>query len=197
VERHFYWVRTADVPQWYITTPVPATGGKFEEPWMFGEGRPLPDPGFIKAPVRNQGERRTFMFAGVEHVPIVSEAVANVFRTLAPDGVQLFPVTMDGESERYFIVNAVKVIDCIDEANCQEVHHYTEEDPFPEYAGEYRWIYGLRIDSAKTEDARVFRPKRFKTALIVSEEVKDALEKIGNLGVSFECVTGAQGGPDN
>jgi hypothetical protein len=191
MERHFYSVGVADVPQWYITTPVPATGGKFEEPWMFGEGRLLPDPGPVKALVRNQGVKRVFVLAGVESVPIVSEAVANVFRTLAPDEVQLFPVTVEGESEQHFIVNAAKVIDCIDEANCREVHHYAEGDPFPEYAGEYRWIYGLRIDPSKTEGARVFRPKRFKAALIVSEEVKNALERVGSLGVSFERVTGS------
>ncbi|WP_223759006.1 imm11 family protein [Myxococcus sp. RHSTA-1-4] len=182
---------TADVPQWYITTPVPASGGKFEEPWMFGEGRLLPDPGPIKAPVRNQGVRRTFMFAGIERVPIVSEAVANVFRRLAPDDVQLFPVTVEGESAPFFIVNAVKAADCIDEANCEEVHRYDQDDPYPERRGAYRWIYGLRVDPAKTDGARVFRPKRFTTALIVSEDIKDALESVGSLGVSFERVTGS------
>ena len=59
---------------------------------------------------------------------------------------------------------------------CREVQHYAEGDPFPEYEGEYRWIYGLRIDPAKTEGAHVFRPKKFKTAFIVSEEIKAALE---------------------
>jgi hypothetical protein len=42
----------------------------------------------------------------------------------------------------------------------------------------------------KTEGALVFRPLKFKTAFIVSEEVKAALERVGNLGVSFERVTG-------
>lgn len=157
---------------------------------MFGEGRLLPDPGPVKAPVRNQGERRTFMFAGVESVPIINEEVANVFRMLAPDDVQLFPVTVGGESERYFIVNASKTIDCIDEANCREVHRYDQDDPEPARRGAYRWIYGLRIDPAKAEGARVFRLKRFTHALIVSEEVKAALERVGNLGVDFERVTG-------
>lgn len=158
---------------------------------MFGEGVLLAEPGPMMAQVEQPGERRTFVFTGIDRVPIVNEAAANVFRTLAPDDVQLFPVTVEGESERHFIVNAVKVIDCIDEANCREVHHYNPGDPFPEYAGEYRWIYGLRIDAAKTEGARVFRPMRFKTALIVSETIKDALEKVGGLGVSFERVTGS------
>jgi hypothetical protein len=179
----------ADVPQWLVTTPVSVSGGEFDEPWMFGEGRLLPDPGPIKAQVAHPGEKRAFVFSVIEKVPIVSEAVANVFRTLAPEDIQLLPVTVEGVPERYFIVNATKVVDCIDEANCREVHYYTEEDPFPEYAGEYRWIYGMRIDPSKTEGARVFRPKRFKTAFIVSEEIKDALERVGSLGVSFEGVT--------
>lgn len=190
MERRFYSVGIADVPQWLIGTPVLASGAEFDEPWMFGEGRLLPALGPIKAPVRHQGVKRTFVLAAVESVPIVSEAVANVFRTLAPDDVQLFPVAVGGESSPHFIVNAIRVIDCIDEANCREVHHYAEGDPFPEYAGEYRWIYGLRIDPAKTEGARVFRPKRFKAAFIVSEDIKDALERVGSLGVSFERVTG-------
>ncbi|RKH67484.1 hypothetical protein D7V93_02865 [Corallococcus llansteffanensis] len=135
------------------------------------------------------------MFSVIEKVPIISEAVAIVFRTLAPDNVQLFPVSVEGESERYFVVNATKVADCIDEANCREVQHYSEEDLFPEYAGEYRWIYGLRIDPSKADGAHVLRPKKFKTAFVVSEEVRDALERVGNLGVSFERVTAPDRGP--
>jgi hypothetical protein len=190
VERNYYWVNIADVPQWYITTPVPASGGAFEEPWMFGEGHALPDPGPAKARIRNPGQRRTFMFAGVERTPLVSEAVANVFGTRAPDDVELFPVTVEGEAELYFIVNAAKALDCIDEASCREIQHYADDDPFPEYVGQFRWINGLRIDPLKTEGAHVFRLKKFKTAFIVSEDIKTALEGVGNLGVSFERVTG-------
>ncbi|RKH61841.1 hypothetical protein D7W81_23200 [Corallococcus aberystwythensis] len=130
------------------------------------------------------------MFAGVERSPIGTEAAANVFRTHAPNDVQLFPITVEGESARYFIINATKTVDCIDEAKCREVQHHTENDPFPEHAGEYRWIYGLRIDPSKVGGAHVFRPRKFKTAFIVSEEIKAALEAVGNLGVSFERVTG-------
>ncbi|SEU38870.1 hypothetical protein SAMN05443639_12918 [Stigmatella erecta] len=103
--------------------------------------------------------------------------------------MQIFPVSIEGESERYFVVNVTKVVDCIDEARCQEVQHYPE-GTFPEYEGEYRWIYGLRIAPSKTEGAHVFRLMKFKTAFIVSEDIKTALERIGNLGVSFERVTG-------
>ncbi|WP_225887781.1 imm11 family protein [Myxococcus xanthus] len=181
----------ADVPQWYITTPVPASGGTFDEPWMFGEGQSLPDPGPSKARVRSPGQKRTMVFAGVERTPIVSEALANVLKTLAPDDVQLFPVEVEGERDLYFIVNVIKALDCIDEAKCREIQHYAEDEPFPEYAGQFRWINGLRIDPSKTEGAHVFRLKKFKIAFIVSEDIKNALERVGNLGVSFERVTEA------
>jgi hypothetical protein len=189
VERHFYSVGLADVPQWLIETPTRDSGEAFDEPWMFADGRALPDPGPIKAQISHPGEKRTFVFAGVEETPIGSETVANVFRVLAPNDVQLFPVSIEGESGRYFVVNATKVVDCIDEERCLEVQHYPAGS-FPEYAGEYRWIYGLRIDPSKTEGAHVFRLKKFKIAFIVSEDIKSALERVGNLGLSFERVTG-------
>ncbi|WNZ59015.1 hypothetical protein QEG98_23140 [Myxococcus sp. MxC21-1] len=191
MERRYYWVNIADVPQWYITTPVPASGGTFDEPWMFGEGHSLPDPGPSKARVRRPGQKRTIVFAGVERTPIVGEALASVLKTIAPDDVQLFPVEVEGERELYFIVNVIKALDCIDEAKCREIQHYAEDEPFPEYAGQFRWINGLRIDPLKTEGAHVFRLKKFKIAFIVSEDIKNALERVGNLGVSFERVTEA------
>lgn len=191
--RHFYWVGIANVPQWVVRTPGPATGGTFDEPWVFADGRILPDLGPMKAEVAHQGERRAFVLSGIEQAPIVSEAVANVFRTFASSDVQLIPMTIAGEPEQYIVVNATKVIDAIDETRCREVHHDDEDDPSPDHEGEYRWIYGLRIDPAKTEGAQVFRLKKFKVAFVVSEDIKNALEGVGNLGVSFECVTGPIG----
>ncbi|WP_328701064.1 imm11 family protein [Corallococcus silvisoli] len=182
MERNFYWVGLADMPRWLIETPTRTSGEEFDEPWLFTDGHVLPDPGSIKSQVSHPGTKRAFVFGGVERTPIVSEALANVFQTLAPDDVQLFPVTVEGESERYFVVNAIKVVDAIDEAGCREVHHYDEDDPSTDYPGEYNWIYGLRIDPLKTEGAHVFRLKKFKTAFIVSEEVKNALEGVGDLG---------------
>ncbi|MGE6758278.1 imm11 family protein [Corallococcus interemptor] len=191
MERHFYSVELGGVPRWLLETPTRGSGEPFDEPWMFADGRVLPDLGAITARIAHPGRKRTFDFSVIEAAPIASEAVANVFRTLAPGDVQLIPVSIEGVPERHFVVNATKVIDCIDEARCREVHHYDKDDPAPGYEGEYNWIYGLRIDPSRTEGARVFRLKKFKIAFIVSEDVKNALEAVGNLGVSFERVTGA------
>jgi hypothetical protein len=191
--RHYYWVEIAGVSQWFISTPGLASGDKLKVPQMFRGGRPLPAPGPIRSVVRQPGDKRGFMFIGAEGIPVGNERIARVFRELAPDDIQLFPLEVEGEGDPYFVVNVIKSPVCIDEANSREVRRYATDDPVPERRGNYRWIYGLRIDSSKTEGVHVFRPARFTPAFIVSEDVKTALEAVGNLGVAFQSVTAPHG----
>ncbi|WP_426731224.1 imm11 family protein [Myxococcus faecalis] len=157
---------------------------------MFVEGKPVPDPGPLKTQPFHHGDRRTFNVANADRTPIANEQVANVFRELAADDVQLFPVEVEGTSERYYVVNATKRFTCVDEKNSREVQRYPPDGAVPDREGEYRSITGLRIDTSRIENARVFRPMGWEVALIVSEEVKARIEHIGNTGVYFNRVTG-------
>lgn len=47
---------------------------------------------------------------------------------------------------------------------------------------------GLRIDTSKVGDARVFRTWGWHSPIIVDEEIKDALEANGIFGGKFEEV---------
>ncbi|MCK8498092.1 imm11 family protein [Myxococcus fulvus] len=190
MERHFYAVEIGDVPQWCLDTPAPTVGGSLEDPWMFVEGKPVPDPGPLKTQPFHHGDRRTFNVANADRTPIANEQVANVFRELAADDVQLFPVEVEGASERYYVVNATKRFTCVDEKNSREVQRYPPDGAVSDREGEYRSITGLRIDTSRIENARVFRPMGWEVALIVSEEVKARIEHIGNTGVYFNRVTG-------
>ncbi|RKH71531.1 hypothetical protein D7X55_32640 [Corallococcus sp. AB049A] len=127
--------------------------------------------------------------------PIADERAANVFRRLAPDDIQVFPIKIEGENRDFYIINATRCFSCVDEKNSREVQIYPSDGVAPERAGTYRAIYGLRINPARTEGARIFRIQRYTSALIVSAELKRALEEVGNLGVNFERVTGPQGTP--
>ena len=49
-------------------------------------------------------------------------------------------------------------------------------------------IRGLRIDRTKVGNAMILRPEGWEVALIVSEAIKDALERMGATGVKFEEV---------
>lgn len=44
----------------------------------------------------------------------------------------------------------------------------------------------MRIDPAKVGDARIFRPWGWTVALVVSEDLKNAMEEAGLTGTKFE-----------
>jgi len=61
------------------------------------------------------------------------------------------------------------------------------EDGRPDRVGTYSSVSGGRIDSAKVGDAKVFRTG-VHVALLVSEEINQALERIGATGTKFKEV---------
>jgi hypothetical protein len=46
----------------------------------------------------------------------------------------------------------------------------------------------LRIEKTKVGNAKVFRPEGWEVALIVAEEIKEAMERMGATGTRFEEV---------
>jgi anthranilate phosphoribosyltransferase len=56
------------------------------------------------------------------------------------------------------------------------------------FMGQYEGVHGLRIDPTKVGAARVFRTWGWTIALIVSEELKEALERIRATGTKFKEV---------
>jgi hypothetical protein len=54
--------------------------------------------------------------------------------------------------------------------------------------GKYYAVDNLHIDKSKVGDARVFRPEGWEVTLIVSGDIKEALERVGTTGAKFEEV---------
>jgi hypothetical protein len=158
-------------------------------PWLLMQGAPAALEGRLKLHIRFPGKPLDFSFAAFD-VPVVSDRVASLLTAEAPGDVQLLPVDIDSRSDPRFLVNVIRTVRCIDDHASTEVQYWTEEDGDPERAGEYRAVHGMRIDPSKVGDAKVFRPWGWTVALIVSEDVKDALERAGVTGVKFTEVTG-------
>ncbi|GMU01423.1 hypothetical protein KH5H1_55430 [Corallococcus caeni] len=59
------------------------------------------------------------------------------------------------------------------------------QDGRPDRVGQYRDVDGMRIDPTQVGDARVFRTWGWSIALIVSEDIKLALERIRATGIRF------------
>jgi hypothetical protein len=96
--------------------------------------------------------------------------------------VQFIPVQVEGHTGPYFILNALRIIRCIDDARCIEVQYWRPEDEQPEKVGEYRSVAGLRIDPSKVGDVPIFRTWGWRIALIISEDIKQAIESEGLSG---------------
>ncbi|RKH56773.1 hypothetical protein [Corallococcus llansteffanensis] len=173
--------------RWSLGIPTDQQGREVDDPWAFKKGQPIPNPGRLRVPIDVPGTAFDFTLAGLA-TPIVHVRVASLLTELATDDVQIFPVDIAGQPDQFCILVATKLIRCINDAACKEVELWRPEDGRPEKAGQYRDVYGMRIDAAKVGEANVFRTWGWSVALIVSEEIKSALARIGATGMRFNEV---------
>ncbi len=174
------------VPQrWHLDTPVDSQGHKVHD-WDFTRGTPVHMGGRLKIPIEIAGRPLDFSWAGLS-IPVVHVKVASMLSERAPGDVQLIPADIEGQPDQYLVLVATRLIRCIDE-KASKVQFWQPEDGLPEKVGQYWAVDDMRIDKVKVGNAKVFRPEGWEVALIVSEEIKDALERMGATGTRFEEV---------
>lgn len=173
---------------WYLGDPLDERGQEIEERWMFSVGQPVRVTGRLSMPIDAPGKPLDFCIAGTGATPIVHVRVAFLFAEMAPNDVQLIPVNIQGQPDQYLILVATKLIRCIDDAASEEVRYWKPEDGQPERVGDYKSVMGMRIDPTKVGDAKVFRTAGYDIALIVSEDIKQALEHAKTRGAKFTAV---------
>jgi hypothetical protein len=173
--------------RWELAVPVDEHNERVWT-WLFRRGEPAEIKGQLRVPLYGAGRPLDFSLAGAA-VPIIHAKVAAILSALAASDVQLIPVKVESQTESYFILNSLRVVRCIDDAACEEVKYWSPEDGQPELVGEYRVVSGMRIASSRVGGAHIFRPWGWPVALVVSEEVKSALERVGATGTKFEEVS--------
>jgi hypothetical protein len=183
--RYFDLTDDMNLPgRWHLRSPVDARGREVD-PWRFRKGQVVEPEEPIHFPVEPAGTPLDFTLASFL-IPVVhGRLVALLTRLGVDEEAQFIPVRVQGQAEDYFILNALRVIRCIDEARCEEVLPWRPEDGRPDKVGEYREVVGMRIDARQVGDAHLFRPWGWRVALIVSERVRLALEEEGMRGPRF------------
>jgi len=171
--------------RWHLDTPIDSHGHKVHD-WGFKRGTPVRVEGRLKVPVEIAGRPLDFSEAGIR-IPVVSVKVASILSELAPGDVQLIPADVEGQPDQYLVLVATRLIRCIDE-KASKVQFWTEEDGVPDKVGKYWAVDDMRIDKTQVGNAQVFRPEGWEVALIVSEQIKDALDQMGATGTRFEEV---------
>lgn len=185
--RRFYKLTSnATVPgRWHLSEPTDSQGQELEDVWQFTEGHPVRTEGRLHVPLHRPGTPLDFTTTAACATPVVHSRLASVLTELAPDEAQLLPVDVEAQTAPYFLLVATTLVPCIDDARCAEVLFWAPEDGQPEKVGQYRSVAGLRIDKARVGERRLLRPWGWPVALIVSEDLKDALEGTGATGMKF------------
>ena len=171
--------------RWHLDAPATHRGQQVDDR-QFRYGEAVHVQGRLRIPIEIAGKPLDYTEAGVG-LPVVHVRVASIFTELAPDDVQLIPVDVEGQPDQYLILVATRLIDGIDE-KASRFERWTPEEGVLHQVRRYSIMYELRIDKAKVGSAQVFRCEGWKGALIVSEEIKDALDRMGATGTRFEEV---------
>ncbi|MFP2925395.1 imm11 family protein [Pyxidicoccus sp. 3LG] len=183
--RYFRLLEDLHVPErWYLDTPLDLNGQDAGSR-LFMQGVPVVVAEPLEVSLFRGGRPLDFSLADSGAVPVVHPKVASVFSTLAPMDVQLFRVEVEGQTERYSLVNVTRQVRCIDDSASERVLYWKPEDGRPDKTGKYRNVVGMRIDKERVGDAKVFRPWGWTIALVVSEDIKVALEQTGATGLKF------------
>ena len=186
LKRFFRLADDVYVPhRWHLDTPRDNQGLQVDD-GQFSIGAPVRVTERLRIPVEIEGQPLDFTEAGIG-IPVVHVRLASLFSELAPDDVQLLPVDVQGQPDQYLILVATRLIRSIDEQESR-IDFWTQDDGVPHKVGQYFSILDLRIDKEKVGAARVFRPEGWDVALLVSGEIKDALERMGATGPRFEEV---------
>ncbi len=174
--------------RWLLGDPLDEQGNEVRTR-QFMSGEPIDFDGRLRVPIYHPGTSLDFTRVDPGAIPVVTEKVARVLAELAPGDVQLFPVEVESRPETYFLVNVARLVKCIDDEASAKVLYWKPEDGRAEKVGQYRDVYGMRINPLRVGNAKVFRPWGWRVALIVAEDVKQALERTGATGLEFREVT--------
>ncbi|WP_240359746.1 imm11 family protein [Pyxidicoccus trucidator] len=169
--------------RWHLGSPIDAEDREADDFGYFTQGHAVKDPGPLRIHCTVPGTPLDYSLGGL-NVPIVHARVAEVFARLAPHAVQLLPVEIEGQPAPYFILVVTRTIRCIDEA-ASRIERWKPEDGVPELVGQYASVRGMHIDRARVGDEQLFRLQDWEVDIIVSEELKDALERSHATGLKF------------
>jgi hypothetical protein len=172
--------------RWFLDEPVSADGKRIDaREFRYGVYYQGPIP--TNVPIQKAGRDVLFTFAAFD-MPVIGEKVARAVRKIAFEEAQYFPVQIDSLNLPFEIMNVVVREICVDESR-SEIVWWKANDGRPEKTGKYRMISQLTIDPRRTNDRHIFRVKDWEVALIVSEQIEEAIRGMPDLGVVFESVS--------
>jgi len=133
--------------------------------------------------IRQPGRPLEFTFAEFE-MPVVRRGVIDVISEFCEADFQRIPVDVGRRRDEYEILNVSKRVECIDRFR-SDILWWTESDERHDKIGKPRMVNNLVIDPTRIDEVEMFRIEGWEIALVVSAQVKKALEKMQASGLVF------------
>lgn len=115
-------------------------------------------------------------------IDVVSRRMADIIASFADNEIQRLPAVLDGDVENWEVLNILSHVDCIDYDQSEATFY---PDNHPEKPGKPRGFTRLVIDIDRARGHHIFRPVDWEVALIVSDELRIAMESTGITGLEF------------
>jgi hypothetical protein len=187
--KHFYDIQAdpAAGHRWFLGSPYDPNGNEVD-PRLFTQGVRVEGLPPLTVPIAQSGEEVDFNFCAFDM--LVTPRVFNEeLEKLVGDAIQRIPVTVQGNSDRFEILNICATAVCIDERCTKGIMKWFEQDGRPDKTGKYRMIVGLKVNTDAIDHLDLLRIVDWPLPVICSDRVKLAIQDAELTGVYFEHVS--------
>lgn len=171
--------------RWFLQSPI-TTPGEELDPRAFTRGAICLVQSTLTLPLRRDGRPVNFNFGDFD-MPVVSADIVDKLQDVFDLQLQRIPVHIAESVEKFDILNVLDEVDCIDAVKSVYTR-WEANDGRPEKLGEFRMIIDLKIDPKCAHGHHLFRLKGWAIALIVSDQMKQALESLCVSGIEYNPV---------
>jgi hypothetical protein len=120
---------------------------------------------------------------------IVSSKAKQVIEDVAPDSVQYLPLNINNDCGLYFVANIVRRVACLDEKLTHVERRPLEDKKRPDLAGKISMLLDLHILPERANGEHLFRLEERPVHVVLSRQLKEALEQAAVSGIKFQSVT--------
>lgn len=186
----FYEITFQDNDEAAWELVVPLANDVWTEAWCFTKGRWVDSlPQHLKLEVFSDGHPVDFNISSF-HIPVISANMGRILDKLVCHEIQRIPIAVADAVGQWEILNILNAVDCIDTRR-SIIDYYPASSADPaihlnsHLIGQPRGVRKLAIDNSLVRNHQIFRLRSWPLPIIVSDEIRIAVESAKLTGCQF------------
>jgi len=163
--------------KWILSVMKQFSSGVEIDIWAYSKGIPAKNEP-VPFAINVCGQKVDFNLTAFGTI-VISSKMAQILNHLCQQDIQLIPAIIENDTGKWYVLNVVSVIDCID-YDLSTVQYYQEDET--DRSGKPRGISKMIIKRNNVVGHHIFKPLNWLVSTIISSDLKTVLKK--------ECITG-------